>query len=164
MDYSPPGCSIHGVLQVRILVWVTISSSRGSFPPRDQIWVSCIDRRVLYHWATREVLCTNTWVVLKNHTKIVILIDEINANINSNHYARFLEYVSCFGDHSNWSRPRVSPVTMQRGHKTLWSISLVFRIILCSLLYSQLLACLMLGVTAFSSCHFILQLYKFWWY
>ena len=30
MDYSPPGSSVHGILQARILEWVTISFSRGS--------------------------------------------------------------------------------------------------------------------------------------
>ena len=30
MDYSPPGSSVHGILQARILEWVAISSSRGS--------------------------------------------------------------------------------------------------------------------------------------
>ena len=31
MDYSPPGFSVHGISQGRILEWVAISSSRGSF-------------------------------------------------------------------------------------------------------------------------------------
>ena len=31
-DCSPPGSSIHGMFQTRMLVWVAISSSRGSFP------------------------------------------------------------------------------------------------------------------------------------
>ena len=35
MDYSPPGSSIYGILQARILEWVAMSSSRGSSPPRD---------------------------------------------------------------------------------------------------------------------------------
>ena len=35
MDCSPPGYSVHGVLQARILEWVVTSFSRGSFPPRD---------------------------------------------------------------------------------------------------------------------------------
>ena len=57
MGYSPPGSSIYGILQARILVWVAISSSKGSSRPRD--WtrascVSCISRRVLYHWTTWE--------------------------------------------------------------------------------------------------------------
>ena len=42
MDCSPPGFSILGILQARILEWVAISSSRGSSQPRDQIHVSCV--------------------------------------------------------------------------------------------------------------------------
>ena len=39
--YSPPGSSVHGILQARILEWVAIPFSRGSSPPRDQTQVSC---------------------------------------------------------------------------------------------------------------------------
>ena len=42
VDCSPPGSSGHGILQARILEWVAISSTRGSFRPRDQSRVSCI--------------------------------------------------------------------------------------------------------------------------
>ena len=42
MDCSPPGSSVHGILQARTLEWVAISSSRGSSWPRDQIHVSCV--------------------------------------------------------------------------------------------------------------------------
>ena len=35
MDCSPPGSSIHGILQARILEWVATPSSRGSSRPRD---------------------------------------------------------------------------------------------------------------------------------
>ena len=42
VDCSPPGSSVHGILQARILEWAAISSSRGSFWPRNQIHVSCI--------------------------------------------------------------------------------------------------------------------------
>ena len=31
MDCSPPGSSVHGILQARILEWVAISFSRGSW-------------------------------------------------------------------------------------------------------------------------------------
>ena len=34
--------SVHGILQTRILEWVTILFSRGSSPPRDRIQVFCI--------------------------------------------------------------------------------------------------------------------------
>ena len=33
MDYSPPGSSVHGIFQAKILEWVAISSSRGSSHP-----------------------------------------------------------------------------------------------------------------------------------
>ena len=42
MDCSLPGFSIHGILQARILEWVTISFSRGSSRPGDRTWVSHI--------------------------------------------------------------------------------------------------------------------------
>ena len=35
IDCSPPGFSVHGVFQARILEWVAISLSRGSSRPRD---------------------------------------------------------------------------------------------------------------------------------
>ena len=37
MDCNPPGSSVHGILQERILERVAMPSSRGSSPPRDQI-------------------------------------------------------------------------------------------------------------------------------
>ena len=46
MDCSPPGSSVHGIFQARILQWVAISFSRGSFWPKDRTWVSCIAGRV----------------------------------------------------------------------------------------------------------------------
>ena len=47
MDCSPPGSSVHGILQVRILEWVASPFSRGFSWPRDQIRMSCINRQVL---------------------------------------------------------------------------------------------------------------------
>ena len=35
MDCSPPGSSVHGIVQARILEWVAVSFSRGSSQPRD---------------------------------------------------------------------------------------------------------------------------------
>ena len=40
MDCILPGSSVHGILQARILEWVTILFSRGSSQPRGQTWVS----------------------------------------------------------------------------------------------------------------------------
>jgi len=72
MDCSPPGSSIHGIFQARILEWVAMFSSRWSSRYRD--WtqdscVSCIGRQILYtappgkpiicyNWPkNREVIC-----------------------------------------------------------------------------------------------------------
>ena len=41
MDCGPPGSSVHGILQARILEWVAVPSSRGSSWPRDWTHVSC---------------------------------------------------------------------------------------------------------------------------
>ena len=52
MDCSPPGPSVHGILQARTLEWVAMPSSRGSSQPRDQMqisYASCVGRRVHYH-------------------------------------------------------------------------------------------------------------------
>ena len=38
MDYSPPDCPVHGILQVRILEWVVLPFSRGSSLSRDQTY------------------------------------------------------------------------------------------------------------------------------
>ena len=50
-DCNPPGSSVHGIFQTRILEWIAISSSRGSSQPRDWTCVSgisCIARQILY--------------------------------------------------------------------------------------------------------------------
>ena len=50
IDCSPPGSSVHGIFQARVLEPVFVSFSRGSSPPRDQTHISCIsciDRWIL---------------------------------------------------------------------------------------------------------------------
>ena len=47
MDCSPPGASVHGILQARILEWVVMYSFRGSSRPRDRTWVSCTAGRFI---------------------------------------------------------------------------------------------------------------------
>ena len=53
---SPPGFSVHGISEARILEWVAISFSRSS-QPRDQnciSYVSCIAGRFFTCWAIRK--------------------------------------------------------------------------------------------------------------
>ena len=41
VDCSPPGSSVHGILQARILKWVVLPPTRGSSQPRDLTYISC---------------------------------------------------------------------------------------------------------------------------
>ena len=67
VDYSPPGSSVRGILQARILAWVAISFSRRSSQPRDQTWVSCIAGRLFtvsannLHGVTQSAKAEPTW-------------------------------------------------------------------------------------------------------
>ena len=56
MDCSPPSSSVHGILQARLLEWVAISFSKGSFQPKDRTWVSFIVHRFFTAWATEKAL------------------------------------------------------------------------------------------------------------
>ena len=65
--FGPPGTSVHGILQARILEWVAISFSKRSSRPRNQTnisYISCMDRLVLYHYClfhTRQILQAVFW-------------------------------------------------------------------------------------------------------
>ena len=61
IDCRPPGSSVHGILQARILAWVAIPFSRGSCQPRDQTQVSCIAGGFFTVWATAMVLPVDTY-------------------------------------------------------------------------------------------------------
>ena len=52
---SLPNTSVHGIPQARILKWVPIPFSRGSSPPKDWTWVSCIAGRFFTIWASRDI-------------------------------------------------------------------------------------------------------------
>ena len=54
IDGSPPGFSVPGILQARILQWVAISFSRRSSRPRDWNRISYIVGRCFTIWTTRQ--------------------------------------------------------------------------------------------------------------
>ena len=56
MDCIAPGSSVCGISQAIILEWVAVSFSMGSSWLRDWLYISCIGRRILYHWASWEAL------------------------------------------------------------------------------------------------------------
>ena len=70
MDCIPPGSSIHGVLQARVLEWGAISFSRGSSRPRDRTWVSRIPGRCFNLWPTRELIINFQWPLTMSQVAI----------------------------------------------------------------------------------------------
>ena len=79
MDCSPPGSSLHGFLQARILEWVAIPVFRGSSLTRDQTQVSCIAGRFLMAWATRE---THIWNTVQSDLVVMANSKEIALNVS----------------------------------------------------------------------------------
>ena len=55
-DCSPPGSSVHGIIQTRKLEWVAIPFSRETSQPRDWTQVSYTAGKFFTIWATRKVL------------------------------------------------------------------------------------------------------------
>ena len=53
MGCSPPGSSVHGILQAKLLEWVAIPFSRETSWARDQTWVSCIAGRFFTIWVSK---------------------------------------------------------------------------------------------------------------
>ena len=68
-DCSPPGSSVHGILQARILEWVAIPFSGGSSHRRAQTPVSCTAGEFFTVWAAMEA-----WRLAQLTTKTILLI------------------------------------------------------------------------------------------
>ena len=62
MDCSPPGSSVHGILQARILERVAISFSRGCSRPKGWTQVFIIAGRFFTIWATQEAQWIDLYV------------------------------------------------------------------------------------------------------
>ena len=63
---NPPGSSVHGISQAKILKCIAISFFRGSSRPRDGTHISCTGRWLLYCWVTREALgrtLPSSWIL-----------------------------------------------------------------------------------------------------
>ena len=73
IDGSSSGSSVPGILQARILEWVTVSSSRRSFRPRDGTCIPCIGRWILSplsHLGSPLCYCYLSLIAVKNDTNI----------------------------------------------------------------------------------------------
>ena len=94
MNCSPPGSSVHGISQARMLEWVVISSSRGSSWLRDQTHISSTGRRVLYCWATRDNFPVNVhwWHTHPSHFCHVPDKGEYPKNLTSNSFSFYCRW------------------------------------------------------------------------
>ena len=93
VDCSPPGSSVHGVLQARILEWVGISFSRGSSRPRSRTRVSCtagrhplrhqgsLEKWVFEESQAKQISCdiTYVWKLKKDDTNELIYKTETDS-------------------------------------------------------------------------------------
>ena len=61
MDCSPPGSSVDGILQTKILEWVALASSRESSPTRDRTRVSGIGSQLGSHQTSHRDVKVNKW-------------------------------------------------------------------------------------------------------
>ena len=77
VDCSLPGSSVRWISQARILERVASFFSRGSSWPRGWAWVSCTDRRIPYHGATRRLFLHRARLTcsMKNrlHAQVLLL-------------------------------------------------------------------------------------------
>ena len=68
MDYSPPGSSVHGIFQARILKELPFPSLGGSSLHRTRTCISCIGRRILNqlsHWGSLR------WMLIRLNVVII---------------------------------------------------------------------------------------------
>ena len=70
MDCSPPGCSVHEILQTRILEWVAMASSQGFFQLRGWTHVSYVSCIADGFFTIGEALCTYIHTHTHTHTYI----------------------------------------------------------------------------------------------
>ena len=102
MDYSLAGSSVHGILQARILEWVAISSSRGSYWPGDQTWVSCVScigKCILYHCTPWQAICmVRGWEIIEFLNlyigKNISLFCDFN--LSKSNCKWYLNFILCF--------------------------------------------------------------------
>ena len=82
VDCSPPGSSVHGILQARVLEWAAISFFRGSSRPRDRTHVSpfsCTGRWILYHCMLLRVISKMELALGKKIKALLKFMDCLNS-------------------------------------------------------------------------------------
>ena len=113
VDYSPPGSSVHGILQARILEWVAISFSRGSSWPKDRTQVSHIAGRCFNPWATRKAPEYIMWNARLDDAQTGIKIA----------WKKYQQPQICRWYHSNGRKWRRTKEALDEGERREWKNS-----------------------------------------
>ena len=90
-DGSPPGSSVHGILQARILEWVAMTFSRESSWPRDWTRVSYIAGQFFTIWAREAPKDTFT---LGCHSLLQVIFPTQGSNLGLLHCRQILYHLS----------------------------------------------------------------------
>ena len=119
MDCSPPGFSVHGILQAWILEWIVIPFSRGTSQPRDQTLVSCVAGRFFTIWATEKSL---NWArPMKVAQSCLTLCDPMDYTVHGILQARILEWGAFpFSRGSSQARDQTQVSRIAGGFFTSW--------------------------------------------
>ena len=94
MDCSPPGFSVHGISQTKVLEWVAISFSRGSSRPRDRTWVPCNVGRFFTDWATRRAIWIIRCCLINTSAPHLSAFTDL-INFQKGHLLEFLQTPGC---------------------------------------------------------------------
>ena len=113
VECSPPGSSVHGILQARILKWVAIPFARGSSWPRDQAQGLLHCRQMLYHLSHRGSpsfsICVYTMAL--TDAEVIQITGNVSAYLGI--YVHF--QIVCYPCHSLLSLP--FPLTSEKTHQ-----------------------------------------------
>ena len=142
MDCSPPGSSVKGIFQARVLEWVVISLSRRSSWPRDQTHRSCIGRWIIYslsHQGSLSILYRWQNRNFKKFSNFLKVAQKGNTGSRPRSFSFFISfqphaiilccvyacvlshfsYVRCFL--KLWTLPCQAPLSMGFSRQEYWS-------------------------------------------
>ena len=125
MDSCPPGFSVRGILQAKILEWVAIPFFRESSWPRDWTCVSCVASRFCTIWATKEAHSEHA-AAAKSLQSCPTLCDPIDGSLPGSPVpgilqARTLEWVAIsFSKAWKW-KVKVKSLSRMRLSATPWT-------------------------------------------
>ena len=124
---SPPGSSVHGIFQARVLEWVAVSFSSGSSQPMNRTQVSRIVSRCFYHLSHQGslLLYSLKWSEVKWSRSVVS--DSLQPHGRTVHgifQARVLEWIAIsFSRGSSWPRNWTQVSRIAGRCFTVWATS-----------------------------------------